>query len=626
MEKNSEKLRVEHLTFTYPTADTPALCDISLSVSAGAFVVLCGRSGCGKSTLLRHFKKSLFPYGKRSGGIFYEGRALAEEDERRQAQAIGFVRQDPDAQIVTDKVWHELAFGLENLGLATAVIRRRVAEMASYFGMQRLFRRDVATLSGGQKQLLNLASVMVMQPEVLILDEPASQLDPIAAEDFLETVFRINRELGTTVIISEHRLETVFPMADQVIVMERGRILTKGTPAAVAQELATREGGKPHPMYRGMPAVMRAFPPELVKGDLPLTLREGRLVLRELLEAEGAPKTRDAAAGTAVNGSAQEIGTQDRNAQAKAAPESLSERLVQSARKKAAPESPPERLVQSADKKVSGADAASCACAEGISNTERPVLTVKNISFRYERDGEDVLRALSLTLIAGHLHCLLGGNGSGKSTLLKVIAGILHPQHGKMRAAGEPSIALVPQNPQALFTEITVEEEMMEATAFLSLSTDERLRRTQEMLTLMELEHLSKQNPYDLSGGEQERLAIGKVLTLKPQILLLDEPTKGLDPFFKETLGEILRRLTRAGVTVLMVSHDIEFCARFGDRCGLFFDGEITSAGRTRAFFSGNSFYTTTANRLMRGRKESILMPEEAQAWIREKVTARGER
>jgi len=558
-----EKIGIRDLWFKYPLGERQALSGISLSVREGEFLVVCGKSGCGKSTLLRHMKKSLLPYGEMRGELLFCGRPLDEMDLREDAGRIGFVQQNPDNQLVTDKVWHELAFGLENLGLDNRVIKRRVAEMASYFGIQGWFRKSVAELSGGQKQLLNLASVMAMQPEVLILDEPASQLDPIAAGELLSTVYRINRDLGVTVVISEHRLEDVFPMADRVVVLDSGRILAEGTPSEVASDLAVIDGGKPHPMYLGMPAVMRSFPEDLAAGKgseepggLPLTVREGRLILEKLLNGRSAES---------VSASAQ------------------------ADRVRRAQKEPPETA-----------------------------LSMKNVWFCYEKGGEDVLRGLDLTVRKGELYCLLGGNGTGKSTTLKAVTGIVRPQKGKISVKDGLVTAMVPQNPQALFTEISCEEEIFEGMAYLKMSDEEKLARTEQMLSLMEIEHLRKANPYDLSGGEQQRLAIGKVMAYGPDLLLLDEPTKGLDPFFKATLGKILKGLTAKGVTVFMVSHDIEFCAEYGDTCAMFFDGGITAEGGSRDFFSGNNFYTTAANRLVRRWRPDLVLPEEVKDWLRQ--------
>lgn len=552
-----EKIKVDNLSFSYPSSDKLALDSVSLSIPESEFVVLCGKSGCGKSTLLRHLKKSMNPYGNKFGSVCFDGEEIEEMSDKDAASKIGYVQQNPDNQLVTDKVWHELAFGLESLGYSNSVIKRRVAEMASYFGIQTWFRKSVSELSGGQKQLLNLASVMAMQPEVLILDEPASQLDPIAARDFLSTVHRLNRELGVTIVISEHRLEEIFPLADRAIVMDEGRIIANARPSEVAIQLAGNgDDESAHPMYYGMPPVMKLFPKELVRwqDSLPMTLREGRILMEKLFE----------------NGTL-----------------TLKEAGVQ-------------KLVE-----------------EKEANSGKPVIKLKNLYFRYAKNADDVLRGLNLEIEEGKLHCLLGGNGSGKSTTLKAICEIIKPQSGKVKIADNCRAAMVPQNPQALFTEISCEEEVLEGMCYQKLEIEEKVQRTEEMLKLMEIEHLRKANPYDLSGGEQQRLALAKVMVSNPDILLLDEPTKGLDPFFKQTLGRILRSLCKENKTIFMVSHDIEFCAEFGDRCSMFFDGEIATSGSANEFFSGNNFYTTVENKLTRKWCEGIITGEEARTWIR---------
>ncbi len=512
-----ETFALRNLSFSYPGQEEKAVNGVSLTVKRGEFLVLCGPSGCGKSTLLRQLKTVLTPYGERSGEIFFEGKPLCEVDERTQSQRIGFVQQSPDNQIVTDKVWHELAFGLESLGCDTPAIRRRVAEMASFFGIESWFYKNVSELSGGQKQLLNLASVIVMQPSVLILDEPTAQLDPIAASDFLATLGKINRELGTTVILTEQRLDEVLPYATCAAVMEHGRILSTGTPSEVGAALKEEN----HPMFLAMPAPMRVW--AAVETDLPcpVSVREGRDWLSAFAQThELAP-------------------------------------LVE---KEKAP-----------------------------AQQER-VISAKELWFRYERNADDVVKGLTLTVQKGEFLALLGGNGAGKSTSLKLLAGILKPYRGEVIVQGR--IGVLPQDPQSLFLKKTVGEDLREVAG----EEDELSRITR----LCRLDALLQRHPYDLSGGEQQRLALAKVLLRKPDILLLDEPTKGLDAEFKRELGTILHSLRSRGVTILMVSHDAEFCAAYADCCAMLFDGNVVNAAPPRTFFSGNRFYTTAANRMAR--------------------------
>lgn len=531
---------IKDLSFSYPGREKKALAQIDLKIEQSEFVVLCGRSGCGKSTLMRHLKPVLAPHGKKGGQILFYGTPLNEIDFRAQTSQIGYVLQNPDNQIVTDKVWHELSFGLESLGEDNQTIRLRVAEMASYFGIQDWFHKDVNDLSGGQKQLLNLASIMAMQPLVLLLDEPTSQLDPIAASDFLETIRKINREVGTTVIITEHRLEDVFPYADRVIVMEKGKVIANDTPRAVGRSLQDEK----NPMFHALPSPMRIYAGVENGLECPLTVREGRNWLSELVD------------GAEIR----------------------------------------ERAIID-DKKVDDLDS---------------VVEMKEIWFRYEKNSHDVVRGLSMKIPANKIFCIVGGNGTGKSTTLKLLTGILTPYRGKIVIRGknirkyrnnelfEHNLAMLPQNPQALFVKKTVKEDLLEMLSREPLSKEEKQRRIAEMAELVDITDLLDQHPYDISGGEQQRAALAKVLLTEPKILLLDEPTKGLDNYFKFKLASILKKLNERGVSVIMVSHDIEFCAAYGDSCSMFFDGDIVTTDTPNRFFSGNSFYTTSANRLSR--------------------------
>ena len=524
--------QIKDLTFSYPTSkDKKSLDSVNLSIEKGEYIVLCGKSGSGKTTLLRQLKSVLAPHGKKSGEILFNGLPIEKVSQQDQSAKIGYVMQNPDEQIVTDKVWHELAFGLESLGCDQKTMRARVSEMACYFGIADWFHKDVATLSGGQKQLLNLASIMAMQPEVLILDEPTSQLDPIAASDFLNTVRKINIELGTTVIITEHRLEDIFPYADRAIVMDGGQVIADDTPRNIGKLLYEQKND----MFAAMPTPVRVFYGAESTGDCPLTVREGRTWLSKTYPAP-------------------EVNT--------------------------------------------------LPIAELDEEIDDPALSLKELWFRYEKESPDVLRGVSTEVPRGSLYAIVGGNGAGKSTTLKAVCGICKPYRGKVKVFGKPvekykanelfggCLAMLPQDPKSLFVKKTVREDLAEMTK------DEK--KIAEIAAVCEIEDLLDSHPYDLSGGEQQRSALAKVLLTNPKLLLLDEPTKGIDSFFKEKLAAILCKLKEQGITIVMVSHDVEFCAKYADRVSMFFDGQILTTDTPRRFFGNNSFYTTAANRMSR--------------------------
>ena len=515
----------KNVSFSYPEQEQKALKDISFEVVQGEFLVLCGPSGCGKSTLLRHLKACLKPHGVLSGEILFDGKPIDNVDERTQAQKIGFVMQSPENQVVTDKVWHELAFGLESLGYDTPTIRRRVAEVASFFGIEKWFYKNVSELSGGQKQLLSLASVMAMQPSVLVLDEPTAQLDTIAATDFLALLGRINRELGTTVILTEHRLEEAFVYATRVVVMEKGKIICDDIPEKVG--LTLKEKG--NSMFLAMPTAMRVWAGVETDLSCPITVRDGS----DFLNLRNKEK-------------------------------------------------PLRELYKKDD----------------IAQSDDVALSVDNIWFRYEKDSPDVVKGFSLELKKGDFYALLGGNGTGKSTTLKVISNILIAYRGDVKVNGR--LAHLPQNPQTLFVKRTVREDLYEVFKGVKMSKEEKDEQVARVVNLCNLSSFIDRHPYDVSGGEQQRTAIAKVLLTSPDVLLLDEPTKGFDAEFKVSFANILSMLLKQGVTILMVSHDVAFCAEYAHHCGMFFDGNIVAEGTPREFFSGNSFYTTPANRMAR--------------------------
>lgn len=552
-----ELLKVENLSFTYPrqSGDTSpekeALHQVSFRIQEGDFVVVCGESGCGKTTLLRMLKRELAPAGQKQGAIFFSGREQSELSDREAACEIGFVLQNPENQTVTDKVWHELAFGLENMGIPTPVIRRRVAEMACFFGIDDWFHKKTSQLSGGQKQLLNLASVMAMQPRLLILDEPTSQLDPIAASDFINTLVKINKELGLTILLTEHRLEDVFPVADQVMVMEKGQLLYMGSPREVGKNL--KQAKKNHKMLLGLPSAVRIYQGlDEIEVSCPLTVREGRNFIRE----------------------------------------GYDNRITRIERKQEA---------------IIGEIA----------------MRMKEVCFRYEKDTPDVLENVELTVYKGEILSLLGGNGAGKTTLLSVISGANIAYKGKIEIFGKRlkkykgkelyvrNLVSLPQNPQTVFLKMTVREDYEELRNVLEYSKEEMQKAITEVSKRLEISHLLDRHPYDLSGGEQQKAAIGKVLLLQPKFLLLDEPTKGIDAWAKKQLGILLGELKQQGITILMVTHDVEFAAEVSDRCGLFFDHQVVSVDKPEEFFCNNNYYTTAANRISRQQYENAITCEE---------------
>ena len=575
---------IKDLTFSYPTGNGKAVLDhINLSIRQGEYIALCGKSGSGKTTLLKHMKQVLAPHGKRSGEVLFEDRPVESMSLADQTALIGYVMQNPDDQIVTDKVWHELAFGLESLGTDQKTMRLRVAEMASYFGIQDWFHRNVADLSGGQKQLLNLASIMAMQPKVLILDEPTSQLDPIAAADFLNTVRKINLELGTTVIITEHRLEDIFHAADRVVVLEEGRVLADDTPKAVGAHLYRML----HPMFAAMPSPMQIYY-DVVRPPV-----EEQIYTEETdtLSPERNQKTADPA---------QRPGASDCPLTVREGRRWLSD------------------LFNDREPTVRATEAE----AERNEDAEMAV-ELKEVWFRYEKDAPDVLKGLSAKVPKGSVYAIVGGNGTGKSTALKAICNICRPYRGKIFVGGKRvdkmksgelfagNLAMLPQDPQSLFVKKTVREDLEEMLEGKSADKTKkgsdadspgnpRNRIIRDVAALCQIQDLLDSHPYDLSGGEQQRAALAKVLLTDPKILLLDEPTKGMDNFFKRTFAQILSDLKTGGVTILLVSHDVEFCARHADLVSMFFDGGIITTNTPRRFFSQNSFYTTAANRMSR--------------------------
>lgn len=515
MENLTEIIKVNQFSFAYPNSEKKVLNQVSLSIKKGELAVLCGKSGCGKTTLLRCMKSQIAPVGTSEGTI-----------TEFAASEIGFVFQNPDNQIVTDTVRHELAFGLENIGMEARQLRARVAETALFFGIDEWIDKSVHEISGGEKQLLNLAAVIAMQPKLLILDEPTSQLDPVARKNFFDMLVRVNREFGIAVILSEHRLEEILPITDRVLFMKEGAIAFEGK----TQEFIRYVFEKETTFVKALPAASRiaknlADEEKMPLETFPMTVREGQEYLRN--------------------------------------------RRIQ------------KRCASSLPEDTS--DGSCC-------------LDIQNIWFQYAKQTPYVLKGLNLTIYWGQMHMILGGNGSGKSTLLGILSKRFYAGRGKIRLGKEkrmPKIELLSQNPKAMFSRDSVKEE-------LRGSTIQMEQETASIISKLQLEHLLEQHPYDLSGGEQQRLALAMILAKKPDLLLLDEPTKGLDPFLKEELAGYLKDFVRRGGTILCVTHDVEFAAEYSDVCSLLFEGEILSTQDSKAFFQTNLFYTTDEVRITR--------------------------
>ena len=536
---------IKDFSFSYPCINgeyKEVLKSINLEIESGDFIALCGPTGSGKTTLLKCLKPELTPRGKTSGIILFGGHETGELSPDESVK-IGFVQQSAEHQTVTDKVWHEVAFGMENLRYSQSLMSRRLAETMGYFGIDTLFDSGTAELSGGQKQAVALAAVTAMNPRVIILDEPTSQLDPVAASEFLTSLKKLNDEFGITVIITEHRAENVIPLCNKLAVMENGTVTAFGEVRDTISKTAGNER-----IFDSMPGSVRLWYKLGCDGEIPLTVREGRNMISSLPPEK--------------TGVISEYG----------------------------------RAGKTEEKNNSG----SGECA----------LKVKNLYFRYTKESPDALRDTSLTVNKGEIMCMLGANGSGKSTLLAAVSGLVTPYSGKIEIFGKnikkytgqslwnECVALLPQDAQCLFVRSTLKEELEEVGADFDIIP-------------YDLSYAAGTHPYDLSGGEIQLAALAKVMASKPKLLLLDEPTKGLDSYAKNTVVQVLRALKDKGITVLAVTHDVEFAAMCSDRVALLFRGEVTAVDEPHGFFADNIFYTTSINKICRDINPFIIRPED---------------
>lgn len=509
-------------------------------MEAGEFVVVCGQTGSGKSTLLELIKHDIAPYGNKTGKIFFDNKEIETYTSSDRSQTLGMVFQNPENQMVMDTPLNDIVFGMENLEMDNAQMQMRLAEMSTFLNLDHLLEKKSEDLSGGEKQLLNLASVLVLDPSILLLDEPTAQLDPILAERFVKQLKDLNENFGYTILIAEHRLEALVPLADRVLVMNNGELVFNGSPLELLEE-----SRKDNYLAQFIPSVSLLalhFDAE----EIPYSVNTGRQwLIKKRIAVEN----------------------QEKN-----------------------------------------------------NKSEEFILQLKNINYQYDRTLPLILKDLNLQVNQGEWHTIMGANGSGKSTLLKILAGLERMQSGKIIWSGRkmsiknaPKIAYLPQNPDLFFIEDTLIEEYLWIVNHHQIENGEEL--IAKGLKKFNLENLKNQHPYDLSGGQKQKAAILGALLTKPDLLLLDEPTKGLNPEIKFEIGEYLRGLD---ITIVMVSHDVEFTAEYSDSCSLLFNKTIVTQNDTYHFFKNNLFYTTVMSRVSRKLVEpqAITLKEAMEQWI----------
>ncbi|WP_086313479.1 energy-coupling factor transport system ATP-binding protein [Enterococcus sp. 7F3_DIV0205] len=541
-------LEIQNLSFSYAGSEKLVLNNVSLTIEEGDFVLICGASGSGKSTLLKMVKPQLTPAGKQTGAIYLNYEKISAIPDVFSTSKIGYVMQNPENQIVTDSAWHELAFGLENIGLEPSEIKSRVAEMVNFLGIQDLVDYQTKDLSGGQKQLLNLASVLVMRPDVLILDEPTTQLDPIASQNFVDVLVRLNREMGLTILLAEHGLESVFSLADKVVLLDKGQLILSDAPANISSEIQNNQQDLSR-FIVSLPSAVQIYHASGLTGQSPITVIEGKRFL------------------------AQQI---------------------------------PEKPFSTTN-----------SLSDQTKTQEKPILQLNNCWFRYEKNSRDILAGVDLDLVEGEIFSLVGGNGTGKTTLLKVIAGIHECYRGKITLFNQSLkknqhvVGYLPQEPQMMFIRDSVADDYNHYLESKKIAESEKRSRIQHIVTLLDLGEVLLQHPLDLSGGECQRAALGKLLLTDPKVLLLDEPTKGIDNYGKKQLISLLKQLSEQGKTILVVTHDLDFAAELSDRCGLFFQNDLLTTATPTQFFGNHTFYTTAASRISRDLFSNLVTTDE---------------
>lgn len=501
--------KVENFSFTYPE-EKNVIKNISFGINEGDFVVISGKSGCGKTTLLKHLKPSLKPEGKMSGTIILDEEI--EDDDTK----IGFVFQNPNDQIVMDKVWHEIAFGLENTAVPLKQMKRRVGEIVNYFNLQNIISRDTQSLSGGEKQLVNLASVMVMNPKVILLDEATAQLDPVNRDEFIKILKQINDDFNVTVIFVEHQLEGLLNVANRLIVMDEGKIIIDDEIKMAVEKMLAKEI-----FVESLPDYVRI---SSLTDELCMSIKDARKALTDFDNFD--------------------------------------------------------------IKEIEDVDI-------GV------LMKIRDLNFGHD---DIVLKNLDLDIRQNEILSIVGANGSGKSSFLRCIAGLVKYQGEVTKVGNVDKIGYLPQDPTTLFLSDKVIDDL--------LAVDESIKSVNIQLDNLGISDLKEKHPFDLSGGQKQLVALAKVLLTKPQLLLLDEPTKGIDALSKENLAALIRGLSKH-MTIIVASHDLEFVAKISDRVAMIFNGQMESVDTMREFFSHNLFYTTTINKIIRSNNPEVVLLED---------------
>ncbi len=590
-------IEFNNFSFAYMNSDgteseVKSLDSINLEIDYGDFVLLCGPSGCGKTTLLTNLKKELMPAGRRSGEIKFNGKRIIDMDEISSACDIGYLFQNPDSQIVTDTVIQEIAFPLENIGLPTEEIRNRISEIVAFFGINDILHKNVNELSGGQKQLVNLCSLLVLRPQVLLLDEPMSQLDPIASYEFLSIVRRLNEEFSITVIMSEHKADSIFPFIDKAVFLKEGKIEFVDNAHNICSEVIDDEIFENY-----LPAVTKIYNslsvkyPSLIKLNTPLSIREGRRCLNTIHD-------------DLIKISNDDVDSINLN----------------------------HDNLHITNKKYHSQEKSGILDKISLGGNKNALISMNGIYFAYEK-GKLILKNVDFELEKGDFVSLIGGNGVGKSTFLQLLVGILKPIKGKVKYKKGIKLAYVHQNPMIHFSKDNVKEEFLESilesnllnnnsVGFNKETYDDLLKMTneeftesyllnglefdsiefkfKELIEFFDICDLIDKHPYDCSGGEQQKIVIVKALLQNADVLVLDEPTKGLDPISSKNLANILNSLRDNGITILMTSHDLDFVANNCKRCLMLFDKDIQIDDDPKVIFAENNFYTTFVNRMVK--------------------------